>query len=280
MRKLFYDQIKDVKKVIKNEIKSKIKIKKISKSSLFSDEEKRKQYWEYTVKNIEIKSERMRALVIKMKNEQAEEFTKKFIKEEPKTKAEIRKLFNIKEANEKFRDGVLPLYISLFKEAGEDAMSFLRVDKPFTMDKSNVGPVIFAALKARAAFFSKSVNDTTLSALTSTLTEGITEGEGIVFLKDRIKNTYDDFTKYRAELIARTETNAVVNEGNLEAYEQSEVVQWKEWIATLDDRVRDEHLAMDGDIVKLHGTFSNGLEYPNEPNCRCAVAPVVNYVEE
>jgi len=94
-------------------------------------------------------------------------------------------------------------------------MSFLRVDKPFTIDKTNVGPVIFAALKARAAFFSKSVNDTTLSALTSTLTEGITEGEGIVFLTDRIKDTYDDFTKYRAELIARTETNAVVNEGIL-----------------------------------------------------------------
>ena len=112
------------------------------------------------------------------------------------------------------------------------------------------------------------------------MTEGITEGEGIVFLTDRIKNIYDDFTKYRAELIARTETNAVVNEGNIEAYEQSEVVQWKEWIATLDNRVRDEHLAMDGDIVKLHGTFSNGLKYPNEPNCRCAVAPVVNYVEE
>ena len=280
LKKLFYDQIKGVKEVVKDRIKSKVKIKKISKSSLFSDEEKRKQYWEYTVKNIEIKSERMRALVIKMKNEQVEEFTKKFIKEKPKTKAEIRKLFNIKEANEKFRDGVLPLYISLFKEAGEDAMSFLRVDKPFTIDKTNVGPVIFAALKARAVFFSKSVNDTTLSALTSTLTEGITEGEGIVFLTDRIKNIYDDFTKYRAELIARTETNAVVNEGNLEAYEQSEVVQWKEWIATLDDRVRDEHLAMDGDIIKLHGTFSNGLEYPNEPNCRCAVAPVVNYVEE
>jgi len=91
LKKLFYDQIKGVKEVVKDRIKSKVKIKKISKSSLFSDEEKRKQYWEYTVKNIEIKSERMRALVIKMKNEQVEEFTKKFIKEKPKTKARDKK---------------------------------------------------------------------------------------------------------------------------------------------------------------------------------------------
>ena len=273
----FIEEIKRVKAIVKKKVSLK---GEISTYSLFSDKGKRKQYWEYTVKNIDKRSQKMKALVTKIKNIQRDEFIKRIAEQKPGTKTEIRKVFDIKTENEKFRDVVIPLYISIFKEAGEDAMSFLRVDKPFTIEKANVGPIIYTLLKARAMLFAKSVNNTTLTALTATLADGIDVGEGISKLKGRIKDVYTDFTKYRSELIARTETNAVVNEANLEAYDQSGVVQWKEWIATLDDRVRDEHLAMDGEIVKKGSKFSNGLDYPNEPNCRCAVAPVVNYVKE
>jgi len=42
----------------------------------------------------------------------------------------------------------------------------------------------------------------------------------------------------------------------------------------LDDRVRDEHLLMDGEIVGIRENFSNGLPAPGEINCRCVIAPV------
>ena len=279
LRKELYKEIKEVGGVIKKEL-SKDKKKEVVGHSLFSNKDIRKQYWEYRVKDIDKKGERMRALIINIKNKQRDDFIKRLAKQKPKTKTEIRKTFDTKAENKRFSEAIYPLFVSIFKEAGEDAMGFLRVDKPFTIDKSikktKVGSTIHAMLSARAMFFAKSVNSTTLLGLTATLSEGIEDGEGISKLKGRVTNTYTGFDTYRAKLISRTETNAVVNEANIEAYEQSEVVQRKEWVATLDDRVRDEHLAMDGEIVKLHGTFSNGLEYPDEPNCRCVVAPVVN----
>jgi hypothetical protein len=57
----------------------------------------------------------------------------------------------------------------------------------------------------------------------------------------------------------------------------------KEWISSRDDRVRDSHAMVDGEIRALHEGFSNGLLYPNAPGaparevcgCRCAVAHLV-----
>jgi len=49
----------------------------------------------------------------------------------------------------------------------------------------------------------------------------------------------------------------------------------KQWITARDDRVRDEHAAMDGETVPLDGMFSNGMEGPGEPNCRCGIVTPV-----
>ncbi|GAF85937.1 unnamed protein product, partial [marine sediment metagenome] len=63
--------------------------------------------------------------------------------------------------------------------------------------------------------------------------------------------------------------------GSYQAYKQSGVVERKQWLATMDDRVRDEHAAMNGEKVGLDESFSNGLMFPGEPNCRCTVLPVI-----
>lgn len=283
----FYKAIEDLKTKIGTETKQKIKKKLkmgtgIQENSLFKDKEKRKQYWEYRTKDIDRKSKRMHYLVNSLANAQEERFIKKFNKEKPKDKSAIRKLFDIKAENQEFKKAILPLMFSIFKEAGEDALSLLRADKPFDtnkrLTKAKIGETIFSLLEKRAMFFANEVNMTTLLALTDTLAEGIETGEGIVKLRNRVKEEYDGFQNYRAERIARTETTAVVGEAHLEAYEQSETVEGKEWVATLDDRTRDEHLEMDGEIVEKDKSFSNGLMYPQEPNCRCTIAPVVNMV--
>jgi len=43
----------------------------------------------------------------------------------------------------------------------------------------------------------------------------------------------------------------------------------------MDDRVRDEHAAMNGEIVDIDKPFSNGEMYPGDVNCRCTVLPVI-----
>ena len=130
-------------------------------------------------------------------------------------------------------------------------------------------------LESRAKFFANSINDTTFKALAKSLSDGIAEGEGINQLSDRVKETYNQYPTYRLDLIARTESTFANNEGFLDAYKQSDIVQGKEWIATLDDRTRDEHAMLDGEIVELNQSFSNGLQYPQEYNCRCVIAPAM-----
>jgi len=274
----FKDQImKDIKneagKVVKGEEKA------IKSNSLFKDESRRKIYWEFRTKDIDKKSERIRSLSIGMANKQMDRFLNKFSKEKPKTKREIRKIFNRKEENKTFKESMLPLITSLFKESGREAISLL-TDKPFNMEKTiKAGGRIEEYLAYRAMFFANSVNETTLLGLTKTLSKGIEKGESIPKLRNRVKKGYKEFSDYRAERIARTETTSVVNKAHEEAYKQSGVVKGKEWIATLDDRVRDSHLMMDGEQVKLGEVFSNGLEAPSEPNCRCTIAPITRMAE-
>ena len=85
----------------------------------------------------------------------------------------------------------------------------------------------------------------------------------------------------RSERIARTETTGAYNAGARDAAE-IEGAGVKVWIATADDRTRDEHLAASGQCVGLNDEFEVGgvpLEMPADPsgppgltiNCRCTM---------
>ena len=139
----------------------------------------------------------------------------------------------------------------------------------------NLTPAIQIALKARAKQFGLEVNQTTRERINEAISAGLEAGEGMTQISDRISSVYQDFPLWRSDLIARTESTAANNEGMLEAYRQSEVATHKEWIATKDDRTRPEHMALDGEIVKIDELFSNGLKYPSEPNCRCVIGPAM-----
>ena len=79
--------------------------------------------------------------------------------------------------------------------------------------------------------------------------------------------------------MARTETNRAANYGRYTGWVRSGVVQEKEVFATLDDRVRPDHLAANGDRVPIGEPFTLGaaagyIMPPFGPNCRCSAAPV------
>ena len=83
----------------------------------------------------------------------------------------------------------------------------------------------------------------------------------------------------RSERIARTESTGAYNAGAEDAY-RHEGAGVHTWIATADDRTRDEHLDAHGQCRPLNEPFNVGgvqLQYPGDPagpaeliiNCRC-----------
>lgn len=141
----------------------------------------------------------------------------------------------------------------------------------------------------------KDMNKTTKDKLKKVLSESIAEGDGLELRKKKLIQATDDmFTedkKYRAELIARTESCSTMNAGSMVLY-GSEGIQMKEWISVQDDRTRDSHLIMDGVVIPITDKFevpatsqSEGafMDYAGDPtapagqvcNCRCTIAPFV-----
>ena len=167
-----------------------------------------------------------------------------------------------------FEEFIYPFIATTARESGAETMAMIDPNETFEMTNA-----LTESLQKRAKEFGLGVNNTTREKVLKTMSDGIEEGEGIQQIAGRIKEVYKGFPDYRSEMIARTETIAATNEATLGAYNQSEVTTHKEWIAVMDDRTRPEHAELNGEIKELGKAFSNGLQYPSEPNCRCVLGP-------
>ena len=163
----------------------------------------------------------------------------------------------------------LPFFTSITEKRGKRAAAL--VGSTFEMTTG-----VRKFINDKTMLFAEQVNETTRKHLKKTLAEGVAEGEGVPKLTERVNEVFDSRTKWESERIARTEVLGSSNGAELEAYKQTDVVEKVEWLATMDDRTRDEHAAMNGEVVVKGKPFSNGLLYPSEPNCRCALLPVVD----
>jgi len=127
-------------------------------------------------------------------------------------------------------------------------------------------------------FLATIINDTTSEQIRLRVERAIEQGMTTKELRDDIVNLFDEISEGRAMTIARTETGGAYNFGTLEAWKQSGVVAKKQWFSARDEKVRDSHKALDGQIVPIDSLFSNGLMYPLDQtagkpeeviNCRC-----------
>jgi len=121
----------------------------------------------------------------------------------------------------------------------------------------------------------KTVAKRNYGAVRQILYDGVAEGLGHREIAERLRDHVKKQSHWRAERIARTEVGKAVNHATLQAMGQSGLVEYKQWLTMQDGRVRDEHAAMEGEKVRLGAVFSNGLEYPQEPNCRCAIVEIL-----
>lgn len=169
---------------------------------------------------------------------------------------------------------ILPLYTTISVAAGNVALTPLKM---ITGKANNfvMNSVLYKKLEKRADLFSEGITDTTYQKLSTLVADKMSEG--VPAIKAGILELFSNMSSSRAESIARTESGYMTSLGSEMAYQESEVVEGKEWLTTGDDRVREEHVQVDGEIVGKFESFSNGEHFPAEHsiNCRCALAPVV-----
>lgn len=123
----------------------------------------------------------------------------------------------------------------------------------------------------------------------SAITQGVLQGEGMDRVARRVRAVAD--MDYRAAMrTARTAMTSAQNAGRVDAYRRAEgmgIHVRKQWLATLDGRTRHSHRRLDGEVVGMGESFSNGLGYPGDPsgagpevyNCRCTLVPVVDWAD-
>lgn len=132
-----------------------------------------------------------------------------------------------------------------------------------------------------------SVTETTRAQIIAAVSRGYAEGLGQDGVADYIESVVAEISRYRAEVIARTETHGAANFGAMGAAEATGLPLLKEWVAAADERTRETHREADGQTVPMEQAFEVGadfLMFPGDPagsaeeviNCRCAASYVVD----
>ncbi|WP_296796232.1 phage minor head protein [uncultured Methanobrevibacter sp.] len=112
------------------------------------------------------------------------------------------------------------------------------------------------------------------------ITDGYTDGWGINDVASNIEKRFSQLETWEARRIARTEIHGSHMQGIMQSYEEMGV-EYTQWASAHDNRTRDTHSALDGEIIPFGGVYSNGLRYPGDTNgpisewinCRCGNIP-------
>lgn len=158
------------------------------------------------------------------------------------------------------------------QQAAERSVAVIAAD--IGINYSLLQPHVAKFAATETAFLVKNVSDTTKDAIRAALSAGLEAGKSTAEIARDIAES-GGFAPSRAKLIARTESTRSFNGGPTETLKLHAKATGrkytKTWATAGDARVRDEHSAMEGETVDVDEKFSNGLLYPGEPNCRCAV---------
>ena len=126
-------------------------------------------------------------------------------------------------------------------------------------------------LVKRAEYFAKTINETTITDLQDNISAGISAGESIDEISNRVADVYSKATDFRTDMIARTEVSASQNFGAMEAYQQAGLKKM-EWtvVNPCEDCQQNE-----GVVEPIGVSFPSGdSQPPAHPNCVCGLLPV------
>ena len=160
----------------------------------------------------------------------------------------------------------------LLVQASERSTAVIAADLNISFSLLHKNVVAFASKEA--GLLVSSVSNTTKDIVNNIIQGGLDEGATSAQISRLIRES-TGLGKSRSDLIARTETTRAYNGAPTESLkalgEATGRIFTKTWSGVLDDKERDEHVAMEGETVGIDETFSNGLQFPSEPNCRCTV---------
>jgi len=136
-------------------------------------------------------------------------------------------------------------------------------------------PGLTAYIEAETTFLVAKMGETTGRAVARVVQRGLEEGATVAEMRGRLI-MLPEFDRKRAQLVARTENTRAWNGAQRRTAQEAEgqygIAMEKTWISSRDERVRDEHDALDdGEWYPVGHVFDNGLPNPGEPNCRCTL---------
>lgn len=163
-----------------------------------------------------------------------------------------------------------PLIIS----TGETALK--RAAAQIGVSFATLQPGLLTYAAEEAAFLASVMGQTTGKRVAETVQRSLASG-GVIRDLQRALQESAAFSRDRAKMVARTETTRAWNGSQrrtlseFEAESTEGVIIIKEWLDSQDERVRDEHVELRGEKRRIDEVFSNGLQEPGEPNCRCTM---------
>ncbi len=177
-----------------------------------------------------------------------------------------------------------PVLASLVNVSGQRTLTGAGIEVAFNMEATEVSDYLEEVGGNKIV----GINDTTRSKVREALASGIEEGLDLDGIKSRVESVFDEARGPRAWKIARTETADAASFASLQAMEQANLER-KQWITTVDDRTRDAHIELDGQIRGIREPFSGGGYQAMRPgnfgvaeqdiNCRCVIVAVIDEEE-
>ena len=255
--------------------KKKTEPPKQPKHNQFSDEVVMK-YWEKQIHIVETLEKHFDKKVEQFINKVVDGFLK-HLEVEATTKK-----YNVKKAKGYFEDTENELLVTAQLDfapllgqqatlAGQEAYRLIGSKDVYLPDRLN------AQISKNVAKFTSSMLDTDRDKLIKMLSQGLSDGKSIPEIRRAIEDDFSQYSKMQAERITRTEVLRASTDGTLDAYEQSGVVEGKQWLTA---GATDECAAYDGKVESLRANFYASSEFadgdpPLHPNCKCVLLPVL-----
>ena len=138
------------------------------------------------------------------------------------------------------------------------------------------GPPSEQAIKWARDYCAKMVtkmDDETKTRLAKAVADAIENKRGVPGLAKNIREEFADMTRYRSQMIARTETAKALGEGSHQRMKEMGI-EYHEWVRTSGydcDVCEDNENA---GIIPIDDAFPSGdMTPPVHPNCMCVVSP-------
>jgi SPP1 gp7 family putative phage head morphogenesis protein len=265
-------------KILKTGKKTKKETPKPQKYAHFSDEVAQ-AYWQKQIRIVDVIEAKFEKKVEQFVNKIVSEFLK-HLDTEVNNKKSMKK-FKAKDYFDELEEDLLvqagldftPLLTDQAVLAGQEAYKLIGVDDIYLPDK------LRGKIERNVAKFTQSMLDTDRDTLVNIISNGLKDGKSVPEIRSAIETSFDSISKNQAQRITRTEVLRVSNQASLDAYEQSGVVEGKQWLTA---GAVDECEQYDGQIVTLSKNFySSDSEFqdgdpPLHPNCRCVILPVLS----